>query len=452
MTRSAGLRWVNSCYGVDFQGDRLVVVCGHRRRGRVTVAEAPLPAGLGELGADGGAVVASCLSVRESVTRLLEAPFASVQKATRVLPTLLDIQLPFALEDCVSSFLDLRRTPGNKVTALAVVARREDVERRLAVLRERGVDPVLLDQEGLALWSQSLRESPCAAGDEDKGRVVVALSADHAAVAAGRGSEFMVAHRVGPDADQVARVLRAALREPGEVRWFWTGPGAEDDSRVDALLARLGAEWPGPSTVHVEPTTFLARAIATRVLEPGALACNLRVGDLSHPALAGRSHGRLARAALLLLLGGVLLCAGNLAARVRVRRAAERLDRGFYALVDELAGYHVTARGDDALRTATDVARARAEELRPFTRVFEASLADAVADVVAFGERSDLRYDTISLGQERVQVSGTAAEWSAPDPLVALLSARGYVVRLDRSDALVDERIPFTVSSVNANE
>ena len=217
-----------TAYGVDVQGDTVVVVRGERSRAGVKHSSVAGGADSLDAAVREGAVVAAGLSSAGSFTRWLEAPFAGTRKTRKVLPTLLDIELPFALEDCIYSFLGLERTLAGKTRALAVVARRGDVEAKLRSLNELGVDPVLLDQEGLALWTQSLAEKPLPPGSSDRARVVVYLGVNRSCVAIGKGGAYLCSHGLtSAEPAHISRILRAktdAGQDQGvDIEWFWTG-------------------------------------------------------------------------------------------------------------------------------------------------------------------------------------------------------------------------------------
>jgi hypothetical protein len=444
--RSASTLWTSTCLGVDLQGDRRAVVLAERSRGRVNFS-AVLPSDRGLSGVKGkGIPVVACLTVRESLTRWLEAPFASAAKAERVLPTLLDIQLPFPLEDCVHEFLPGRHLTG-KTRALAVAARREEVAKKLAALAAAGLDPVVLDHEGLALWTESLRQAPPGRGEETWLRVVANLHGEQSSLVVGRGEEFLGAHgiRLG-DVAHVRRILRLyqsadALRPP--VKWMWAGP----DAGESAFPADLTREWTGSSMVLAEPDTFLVRAIATRALTPGPLRCNLRMGALVHPDLAAREKRRAGMAAAVYLAAGLVLCAFNVGVRSWAKVKESRVDQTFSALADELAGYHVEAKGSDSVRVVSEKADKKIEAMRPFLDLFEPPLAATLAAVTESAKKHSLHVEAVSMDRRRVTVSGMARNWNGCDDLVATLRREGYPVKLDRKDAGPDGLVPFSVSS-----
>ncbi|MCX6997673.1 MAG: hypothetical protein NTV49_11445 [Kiritimatiellaeota bacterium] len=99
-----------------------------------------------------------------------------------MLPSLLDVQLPFPLETCLYQFPVVRADAAGRIRALAVAARRTEIAAQLDRCRALDLDPVVLDHEGLALWTQSLVEIPLA---PPALRVVAYLGAFRTALAVG---------------------------------------------------------------------------------------------------------------------------------------------------------------------------------------------------------------------------------------------------------------------------
>ena len=446
--------WAKSCLGVDFQDGCLVVVRGERtRRGIRYSPVSPSDPSWKEALEDGTPVVA-CMSVRESLSQWIETPFSSLSKAAKVLPTLLDIELPFALEDCAYCFLGLRKNAGVVgARALGVAARRENVDRRLEVLQSEGIDPLVLDHEGLALWTQSIRETPPGEGNASN-RVIVSLGVGGITLVIGRDGEYVGAHGAqSGDAGEIGRLLRAGVGDgDGGTAWFWTGPGVLDAERLSVLRKPLLEEWPGESFTHDEPGTFLARALVTRALLHGPLCCNLRSGSLTHPLMAGRSMRQDRNAALLLLAAGVLLCAANFAGRMVIGTREKQMDSAFTSLTAEVAGHPVHGKGEHALTIVEAGLERRREQLQPFVRAFEPSLTGIIESVIAIGEHRGLRYHTLLLGRNSVLVTGVAPDWGSCDELTMLLSSSGFPAEIDREDALQDGLIPFSISTGGAGE
>ena len=431
------------CLGIDVQDDGPIVVRGKRVRGHITLKECPA-----DVARNADAPCAAALFVREGFARWVQSPFPSFRKTRRVLPTLLDIQLPFPMESCRYSVSEIERAEDGNARALAVVARTADMDRRLSACREAGVDPVILDYEGLALWTQSLRERP-PSPDDPAVRIVVALHRDRASLAIGRGTRYLGAHAVpGGDAAGITRLVRAQTGVESErVLWIWTGPGAEHADTVARLRDALSVEWAGPSTTPERPRAFLARALATRALLNGPWPCNLRAGDCMHAETA-REERRAARsAAALVFAAGLILIGASWSARLVGARRESTFDRDCQYLVNTLAGYPVNARRGDAVRVARDEAAARIEQRRPFVAVFDASLLDVVTAVAETAGKRQLSIHDLSLTRAAATIQGTSAAWEGGEALKRRLETAGYSVALRRDEALADERIPFTVST-----
>jgi hypothetical protein len=424
-----------ACLGVDARDGTCCVVRAAHARGRVVLADATLEAVTPD------ARVAAALPVRDAVTRWVEAPFASFRKTRRVLPALLDVGLPFALEQCCAATAALERSADGNARVLAVVARHADVDRQLDALRALNIDPDVLDYEGLALWTQGLRERPPAPKDPDL-RVVAAYYPSRTVAAVGRRTRFLGAF-TAPAGDTAAldRLLRARTRgAPESALWIRTGPGAENGPGP-------GPAWAGAVWTAEHPAAFLARALAVRMLTPGPCAVNLRSGARAHPARVRRERRATRQAAGFVLAAGLILLAAAWGAGHTARRAEAELDRAFRARADALAGYPVAARRADAVRLVRREVAARAAREAPFGEPFAPSLLDLAAAAARTAARAGLEIYALTLGRKTVTAEGTSPTWEGAEMLRNLVAAAGYAPRLERDEALIDERVAFTLKT-----
>ena len=443
--------WSNACYGLDVAGDAAIAVLAVRTGRSTSYSRVDLKDDAARARLSGGKTfVAGCLPERESFTRWLEAPFASLAKAEKVFPSLLDIQLPFQLDECAYAFVDMRVTEDRNVRALAAVARFPDVEKRLNALKALGFDAHALDQEGLALWTQSLREVPVAPeipAESSAGRVVVYLSTDRATIAIGRGAEFIAAHTARqPRADDVERLLWAKLQPPVDVQWMWTGPGAQDAQAVTALHRELSAKWTGDMQIHKDPETFLARAVATRALLDEPLRCNLRAGALTHPDLIRRAGRRALTTGVLFLAAGVLLCGVNLTWRVAVDRRVGQVRDVVAEAASRVAGMPKSKIRGNELLLAQRALDGEARTMGPFLRGMEPSVAGTLKDLAAQAGTGHLRYDSLLLKPGAISIEGVAPNWAACEVLSKRLTDLGFRHKLNRGSELVDENIRFSIT------
>jgi len=438
---SAPLGGSGRCLAVDTLGPEPVRVLARRRGAGVGFRRMAAADGV-----PARTPVAAALSPREGLTRVLTPPFRAPGKARRVLATLLDIDLPFDLDECIVCYLD-QTARRSAPRWLAVVGRRQAVGERIEELRRRDLDPACLDHAGVAAWTQSLEEAPPEEGVSAATRVVMLLEAEQALVSLGRGPVFAGSYAVRErEPARIARLVRAHRGDGNEpVEWVFAGSGAADARRCEAARSALLALAPGTVRVIREPETFLARALAQRALTAGPLRCDLRQGEFVHAAVARRRRRGARRAALACGAAALAVLAADAAVLVAARSRLRAADRRIQAAVDRLAGYEVAARGEDALTIVEGMVAERRAALRPFARMFEPSPADLLTRVVRVAARHRLHLTAVDLRDTRATVRGTAPDWDACEPLARALRANGFDVATTREERLEDERVGFRI-------
>ncbi len=468
--RADGRIWI----GLDGSESQLVAVRSSRARGGIKHASfedlAASPADEFKQLHDSAAAhpVAASFPAHACLIRWVSTPLKSLGRARKVLPSLLDVELPFSLEECIYRFPSFRRSKQGQVEALALVARKADVAAHLAMLQAKGIDPVRLDAEGLALWSQSLSEEPA---EPDEPRVVAYLGEDRHALAIGRGDELIAVYggrtgsrdlfppqaKDGAPAEDALRlfVRRAqhALRasETGTDRsrllWYWTGPGAESPDQLAQLQAALNQNADRVVfDTHREAATFLARALGSRAFAGGPLDGNLRLDDFVHPAVEQRRACALERAWLSVLLAGLVLM-GLAAGWRQVLRAADQAAQArLLAEVRELApDLALPPYGQEVAAVKRAEASHASGPGAAFTRAFQPSLTHLLNDILAAAQQNGLRLQRVKVQDDAIVLRGTAMHPNACEPLAALLRERGYDIRLDREKQGEDERVAFVI-------
>ncbi len=410
------------------------------------------------------AILCAALPAQESMIRWLEAPFPSAAKARKVLPSLLDIQLPFPLESCVYGFPVLETTETGRIRALAVAARKENVAARIAACAELNMDPQCLDHEGLALWMQSLSELPAEPGF----RVVTYVGTDRTTWVMGENDRVLSAHasKLGAhqlvDAtedsahatiqewrDRAMRYLRAqtANQPDAPIHWWWTGPGAEDNTLIRTLESLL---LPAQDTItfatHNQPATFLARALAIRALQQHEPIWNFRTGNTAQPAIRRWRERARRHTAWTALAAGLLLCALNLAFGAMTDMQNRRADRELEQQAKTITGYPSVPRGQELVVTQRALEEQR-EQLNPFLRAFQPSHSALLRDVLQWGLAGGLRFESITLRPEHLLIQGVADDWDGCEVLKKHLIAAGWTVQLDRQEAVAVEHVRFRLTA-----
>ena len=282
-----------------------------------------------ELGS-GAAALAVAAPAACTVVRRLEAPFASVRKAERIWPSLLDMDLPFPVEAAQCDYAPAETEDG-KTSTLACAIRRTDLDALLRNMAGCGTEPAFCDAEAPALWDRHLREAPPQDGSAPV--MLVHAAADHLLVLCGRGRRLERVHvlRTAPDTLDPALWLARFRRlcpapadgggMPPATVW-WSGGG---EAVLDRLRRTLEEALPLRHATHREPALFLARALAVRALE-GRCAAFLS-GDYLQPALAQRRQRRVRAVTLAAMAVSLAVLALNAAIRLRFRSEREALQR-----------------------------------------------------------------------------------------------------------------------------
>jgi len=151
------------------------------------------------------------------------------------------------------------------------------------------------------------------------------------------------------------------------------------------------------------------------------------------------------RTALIYLISGILLCAMNFAWGVMAGQKEAVLEDAVGVLKDKLAGYHVSAKGENGIKVVREALNSRKELLRPFLQSLDPSLVETIVSMADLAKKNDLRYETLSISREKVNVGGTAGSWRKCEALMDTLKKKGYAVKLDRKESFANERVAFSI-------
>lgn len=439
--------WTRTAFGVDHAAGRPPILVKATRHARRVSSE---PAELGDLARNPGATLAACALQRETFLRWITAPIAAPRRAAKVLPSLLDVQLPFSVEDCEHALLDLQPSPDTGGTrGLMAGIRHADLERRLASLAADGVDPHVLDQEGMALWSQALEEFPFTPAMPPT-RIVCYLDADRLTLAIGQGGELLGAHTVRqPDPDTVQRILKSTLPDTGSApQWLWAGPGAQDEAATLNLHGALSAGRAAPAKIVRDPATFLARALATRALTAGPGRCNLRSGRFLHPLPRRHQDRQPYRIAAWGLAAGLFLCAISLTWQIAARHRTAQANQTLRALAGQVmgSGHPLPPRGQEVLLAQRFVAD-RTRAMEPFQAARQDPLPTLLQTLLDVAREEGLTLETMTLKRESIVVHGLAPKWTQAEQAARRLASPAWSAVAERKETPPGEdRTAFIIS------
>jgi hypothetical protein len=138
---------------------------------------------------------------------------------------------------------------------------------------------------------------------------------------------------------------------------------------------------------------------------------------------------------------------------MRVRAARAHAEQVFYAKAAGLAGSGLGgARGEQALRIVAATLAEREARLEPFLQAFDPSLTGILSEVMQTGKKHGLSFESLAVGRDEIAINGAAPTWTSCDELMGFLRQSGYTVKLRRQAALVNDTVPFTITTGVADE
>jgi len=470
--------WAGICYGIDTSTNGSHIVVRAERRGRrINCRTVKFNRNELEKEISKGAAVAAGMPAGQGIATWISAPFASAAKAVKVFPTLLDIQLPFQLDKCIYDFTETvslqnrdadipisgttaqENSSAKKggTAALAVAARKCDVERRLAELAEMGIDPHILDYEGLALWTQMLHEYPQTDSDKDAPlRIIVFMRGEEGILVIGRGRYFRAYHKINATTPTaIDRYLRVQLNQLGfdpkntapKIDWYWGGTGFDYYQTGSDLKEHIEKQWPGSITIFDDPETFLARAMATRALLPGPMRTNLRTDTLAHAGADAHTNRTQNRSSAIIMITGILLCCAPILWEYNIAAQRKAFEKEFSSRTTKILGYPVNAKGSTALLIAERELEARTQQSSPLTQPFRPSLLADLQQIVAAINTHGISTEQLKLSTNSFRIKGSAASKTDGDNLIKELKNMGYNTEIITDDDSDPEKYIFILNA-----
>jgi hypothetical protein len=443
-SRPPTCEWTRRCFGMDDTPTGPVYVSAWRRGSRVILEPVKtLPAT--------GAALAAGLTEKDSWVRRIEAPLASKDKVLNVLPGMLDVQLPFGIEDCAVVCPGLFRNPlSGGWTAITAVAKRAEVRVRLDRWAAEGREPHVLDQEGLALWTRALQDHPPAMPDEP--RVVVYLGDDRATLAMGVGENLFSTRGLRKfEPEQALRMIRLVFEGKAKgLLWIWTGPGAERTDELGLLRQRVEA---GDAMRHVTveaPRQFLAGAYAIRALTPGPLRCDFRVDELGHPEVRRLRSRRDIMQGVIWLAASLVLLAGGLTWKTLVEHRESQARRAVRTMAGQVMtelGKRNTVQAGYEVRTVSNALAESAPVYEPFVLIQAPSRGQALGRLLMAVRETDAVLHRLEWTDAALKLEGRAATEDASVQLARHIENETGWPATVKSDRKNDHDFRFVVDA-----
>ncbi|MDD2237972.1 MAG: type II secretion system protein GspL, partial [Kiritimatiellae bacterium] len=398
--------------------------------------------------------------IADSVFRWLSTPFPSLRKARRVFPALLNTQLPFDLAQCQYALLSLHAKEG-EARALAVAVRHETLRRILEQCASLGLDPQIVQHEGIALWQEALAAQPSAPSES---RVLVCLGRHRTLLLYGKGPNLYGAQQMPSGADSLctqqeydawaakARLfLHTHCKETEKpLNWIWCGPGAAQAEPRTALEKALNL--PDSITYRQADRLFsdapVAQALARMIATSSTSLHNFRAGAFAHPQ-ALQQDTKIRRNTLLwVILLGLFLCLTGLLWQAMVFRQNKVLDRQIEEAVGEITE---GARAPKAQEVpfVSRILEERRNTLSTFSDMTARPAEALLTKILGMASEYRITIQQLALHPDTMELKGFADRWDAGTHLEKLLKSSGYQTDLQRREAGADEMVHFTLKGIH---
>ena len=396
-----------------------------------------------------------CIS--DSVFRWLSTPFPSIRKAKKVFPSLLNVQLPFDLAHCRHTFLSPHEING-QVHALALAVRDETLQRTLDQAASLGMDPQIVQHEGLALWQETLGACP---PEPSESRVVACLGVHRTILLYGEGSTLRGAQQIavgqerltGAHTDEQAAwaakallFIRSQSKKQNPLTWMWCGPGANEPEPIASLERCL--TWPEPiafrrlESFDAPIAQAMNRMLATRP----AVFHNFRCGPFAHPQSTQQYARAVRNTRLWLYLLGVFLCAAGILWQAMLQRQNSVLDRQLENAVSVITGG--TAPKAQEVAYVSRILEDRRASCGAFSAMTDRPAETLLTRLLALSAENHIRLERLSIQTAGAEMKGSTERWETGALLEAELQRQGYKTDLQRQDAGADERVHFTLKGI----
>lgn len=344
----------------------------------------------------------------------LNTPAMKGTKLKKILPTLLDIQIPLPIVDCVYTFSQYEGAHA------AYAVRKADMKAQLESLNEMGCNPCRLVPMAHAAWMLSLSEFPPKEPKEP--RALFVAGAQQTVLISGHGETVEKQSIFKTVAAEPARRLKLAFGGVPE-HLICMVAGAEHQSVVDALSAPEANVSAKVSTAK-SPSYFVARALARDGKNDGnADDANLRTGEFAHPALSRREMRPAFYLKVALAIASIAVLATSIAVMSITKSAEEHSKAVLQNRLTEIAGFPIKSKGLRALQDARSAMPLRLDEA--ILHSIENRIPEWLSATTTICLQQNIKLQHLSITTEGLTASGVATSANAAHAFVTALVSAG---------------------------
>ncbi len=290
-----------------------------------------------------GASCTATLTPSSSIFVPLNTPALPDTKLEKILPSLLDIQIPLPLADCSYTFVKYE----NATVAYAV--RKSDLRAQLDSLAETGCNPSRIVPASYAAWMLSLADFPPKRKDEP--RAIFIAGKQQTILVSGHGGTVEKQSVFKTGASDPAKRLKLAFGGiPENLVCIIVG---DEHHRISTALNSAEAHSEAKANTPQSPSYFLARALALDYKNNrSAQDANLRTAEFMHPVNSQRARKPSRYLMTALAMSSVAIILASVAAATATQHAEETSKAQLQSRLNEIAGFPIKTKGQRALQDA----------------------------------------------------------------------------------------------------
>lgn len=365
----------------------------------------------------------------------LNTPAIKGAKLKKILPSLLDIQIPLPIADCVYTFIQYR------TDYAAYAIRKADIKTQLDSLNEMGCNPCRLVPMAHAAWMLSLAEFPLKRPNEP--RALFVAGAQQTVLISGCGEAVEKQSVFKTAAAEPVRRLKLAFGGVPE-NLVCIVAGAEHQSVVDALEAP-DANLSANVITAPSPPYFIARALARDGKnDGGAEDTNLRTGAFAHALLSRREMKPAFYLKVTLVVASIVILAASISVLAITQKAEEQSKVVLQNRLQEIAGFSIKSKGQRALQDARSAMPLRLDDA--ILSSIENRIPQWLSATTTICLQHNIKLQHLSITVDGLTASGVASSANAAHEFVSALASAGINATLtEPPKAIKDGTFTFFV-------
>lgn len=343
----------------------------------------------------------------------LKTPALPTSKLYKILPGLLDVQIPLPIAECATAFVHY------DTAYMAYAIRKTDLQNLIEKLSAHSCNPARIVPGAHAAWMLSQAEQPPVKDGE--ARALFIATPRQTMLLTGHGNTFERQSVFKTSGEEPLRRLKLAFGGlPQQLVCIVAGSA---HATISAALAP--AESSALTVTGVRsPDFFLARALASDSTFTGTAAdADLRQSVFPHAAMTRRQQRpvttlTVALAACALILATIALIKVSTAKRIEAQTRSTLQNK-----LDTLAGYPIRTQGERALQDARAALPLTMD--KAILHYINDPLPNELASIAALCKQQEISLQHLSLTAEGLKASASAKNENAVDRFVKALQASG---------------------------